>query len=106
MGPCIVTRDEIKDAGKLDISCCVNNEIRQKSNTACMITSVNEAISELSQGMKLKAGTVIATGTPGGVAMGMKNPSYLKSGDVVKCVISEIGELVNTVGKEAPDAVR
>ena len=43
--------------------------------------------------MRLTAGTVIATGTPGGVAMGMKNPVYLKSGDVVKCVIGGMGEL-------------
>ena len=56
-----------------------------------MITTVNEAVSELSQGMTLKAGTIIATGTPGGVAMGMKPPVFLKSGDVVKCVISKIG---------------
>lgn len=99
MGPCIVTKDEIADAGKLDISCYVNNEIRQKSNTSFMITRVDEAVSELSQGMTLNAGTVIATGTPGGVAMGMKEPVFLKTGDEVKCVISEIGELVNAVGK-------
>lgn len=106
MGPCIVTRDEITDAGKLDISCYVNDETRQKSNTAFMITTVNEAISELSQGMTLNAGTVIATGTPGGVAMGMKNPAYLKDGDVVKCVIDGIGELTNTVGKAGQNEIR
>lgn len=75
MGPCIVTRDELTDADRLDICCYINDEIRQKSNTSRMITSVNEAISELSRGMRLTAGTVIATGTPGGVAMGMKNPA-------------------------------
>ena len=105
MGPCIVTRDELTDADRLDICCYVNDEIRQKSNTSYMITSVNEAISELSQGMRLTAGTVIATGTPGGVAMGMKNPVYLKNGDMVKCVIGGIGELVNTVGKADQNAI-
>lgn len=105
MGPCIVTRDELTDADRLDICCYVNEEIRQKSNTSYMITSVNEAISELSQGMRLTAGTVIATGTPGGVAMGMKNPVYLKNGDMVKCVIGGIGELVNTVGKADQNAI-
>ena len=65
-----------------------------------MITSIEEAISELSQGMTLKAGTIIATGTPGGVAMGMKNPVYLKKGDKVRCVIKGIGELINTVGEK------
>ena len=98
MGPCIVTADEIQDAHTLNISCYVNEEKRQDSNTAYMITTVEEAISELSQGMRLKAGTIISTGTPGGVAMGMKPPVYLKKGDVIRCEIDAIGALVNTVG--------
>ena len=98
MGPCIVTADEIQDAHMLNISCYVNEEKRQDSNTAYMITTVEEAISELSQGMRLKAGTIISTGTPGGVAMGMKPPVYLKKGDVIRCEIDAIGALVNTVG--------
>ncbi len=98
MGPCIVTADEIKDVHNLQIKCFVNGEKRQDSNTSFMITTVEEAIAELSQGMTLKAGTIIATGTPGGVAMGMKPPAFLKKGDVVRSVIDEIGELTNTVG--------
>ena len=98
MGPCIVTADEIGDIHDLDISCYVNDEKRQSSNTAYMITTVEEAIAELSQGMTLKAGTIIATGTPGGVAMGMNPPKFLKKGDVVRCEIKGIGQLVNTVG--------
>ena len=98
MGPCIVTADEIEDAHDLNLSCHVNDEKRQESNTKYMITSVEEAISELSQGMTLKAGSIIATGTPGGVAMGMKPPVFLKKGDVVRCSIDKIGSLVNTVG--------
>ena len=95
MGPCIVTADEIPDAHDLAISCYVNGEKRQESNTSYMITTVEEAISELSQGMTLKAGTILATGTPGGVAMGMKPPVYLQDGDVVRCEIQGIGSLVN-----------
>lgn len=98
MGPCIVTADEIGNAHDLAICCYVNDEKRQESNTKYMITTVEEAISELSQGMTLKAGTVIATGTPGGVGMGMKPPVYLKSGDVIRCEIEGIGSLKNTVG--------
>lgn len=98
MGPCIVTADEIEDAHDLNILCYVNDEKRQDSNTKYMITSVEEAISELSQGMLLKAGTIIATGTPGGVAMGMKPPVYLKKGDIIRCEIQGIGSLVNRVG--------
>lgn len=98
MGPCIVTSEEIKNVHNLQIQCFVNGEKRQDSNTSCMITTIEDAIAELSQGMTLKAGTIIATGTPGGVAMGMKPPVFLKEGDVVKCVIEDIGELINTVG--------
>ena len=97
MGPYIVTSDEIENVHNLQIECFVNGEKRQSSNTACMITTVEEAVSELSQGMTLKAGTIIATGTPGGVGMGFNPPKFLKSGDVIKCVIEDIGELVNTV---------
>ena len=98
MGPCIVTADEIRNAHDLAISCYVNGEKRQESNTGYMITTVEEAIAELSQGMTLKSGTIIATGTPGGVGMGMKPPVFLKKKDVVKCEIEGIGSLVNTVG--------
>lgn len=97
MGPCIVTEDDIKDVHNLVLECYVNGEKRQSSNTAYMITTIEEAISELSQGMTLKAGTIIATGTPGGVAIGMNPPRFLQRGDVVSCKISEIGELVNVV---------
>ena len=98
MGPCIVTSDEIGDIHNLDISCYVNDKKRQGSNTSFMITTVEEAIAELSQGMTLKAGTIIATGTPGGVAMGMNPPKFLNKGDIVRCEISGIGQLVNIVG--------
>jgi 2-keto-4-pentenoate hydratase/2-oxohepta-3-ene-1,7-dioic acid hydratase in catechol pathway len=97
MGPCIVTADEIEDVQNLAISCTVNREVRQSSNTQHMIQPVANAIAELSQGITLKAGTIIATGTPGGVAMGMKPPVWLKAGDVVECEIEKIGKLKNTV---------
>ena len=97
MGPCIVTADEIGDEQSLDISCTVNGELRQSSNTKYMIQTVCGAISELSQGMTLQAGTIIATGTPAGVGMGMQPPQFLQTGDVVECRISKIGILTNTI---------
>ena len=97
MGPCIVTADEIADVHDLAIRCYVNDEKRQDSNTALMITTIEEAISELSRGMTLRSGTIIATGTPGGVGMGMKPQVFLKSKDVVRCEIDGIGILINTV---------
>ena len=97
MGPCIVTADEIGDEQSLDISCTVNGELRQSSNTKYMIQTVCGAISELSPGMTLQAGTIIATGTPAGVGMGMQPPQFLQTGDVVECRIAKIGILTNTI---------
>ena len=97
MGPCIVTADEIGDEQSLEISCTVNGELRQNSNTKYMIQTVCGAISELSQGMTLQAGTIIATGTPAGVGMGMQPPQFLQTGDVVECRIAKIGILTNTI---------
>ena len=97
MGPCIVTADEIGDEQSLEISCTVNGELRQSSNTKYMIQTVCGAISELSQGMTLQAGTIIATGTPAGVGMGMQPPQFLQTGDVVECRIAKIGILTYTI---------
>lgn len=97
MGPCIVTLDELGDPENLEISSTVNGELRQCSNTKLMIQTIGGAISELSQGMTLKAGTIIATGTPAGVGMGFNPPRFLKKGDAVTCRIEGIGELVNYV---------
>lgn len=97
MGPCIVTPEDIPDPQTLAISCRVNGELRQDSNTSLMMKTVAGAISELSQGMTLIPGTIIATGTPAGVGMGMKPPRFLKTGDVVECTIEKIGTLKNVV---------
>ena len=97
MGPWIVTADEIAFPPVLSIGCKVNGEVRQDSKTDCLIHGVAEVISELSQGMTLRAGTIIATGTPSGVAMGMDDPKYLRPGDVMECWIEQIGTLRNTV---------
>ena len=97
MGPCIVTADEIENVQDLNIRSLVNGELRQNSNTKYMIQTVAGAISELSQGMTLQAGTIIATGTPAGVGMGMKPPCFLKKGDVVVCEIEKIGKIENLV---------
>ena len=99
MGPCIVTADEIPDPQNLSIVCRVNGEVRQSSNTRYMIQPVAEAIAELAQGITLIPGTVIATGTPGGVALGMKEPKWLHEGDVVECEVEKIGVLTNPVKK-------
>lgn len=99
MGPCIISAKTVGAMPELGIRCYVNGEKRQDSNTRMMIFDIPYIIEELSAGMTLKAGTIIATGTPSGVALGME-PSvqkYLESGDVVRCEIDGIGVLENTI---------
>lgn len=97
IGPCIVTADEIAYPPALDISAAVNGETRQHSNTALFITSIGQALEELSRGMTLLPGTILSTGTPAGVGMGFAPPKFLKPGDVVECTVQGIGTLRNTV---------
>jgi 2-keto-4-pentenoate hydratase/2-oxohepta-3-ene-1,7-dioic acid hydratase in catechol pathway len=97
IGPCIVTADEIPFPPKLKITATVNGELRQDSTTDLLITGIPEIIAELSSGMTLLPGTIIATGTPSGVGMGFEPPKFLKPGDVVTCEIEGIGTLTNPI---------
>ena len=97
MGPWITTADEVAFPPALAISSKVNGELRQHSNTSLLMTGIAEIIEELSSGITLLPGTIIATGTPAGVGMGFDPPKFLKSGDVVECTIEGIGTLCNTV---------
>ena len=97
MGPCITTADEIAFPPALTLTTLVNGEPRQSSNTSLLLNSIAEIIEELSSGMTLLPGTIIATGTPAGVGMGFDPPKFLASGDVVECTIEGIGTLRNTV---------
>ncbi len=97
IGPWVVTAGDIAFPPELDIKCSVNGEVRQNSNTKLMIADIPTIISQLSAGMTLMPGDIIATGTPSGVAIGFTPPKFLKSGDVVKCEIEGIGVLENRV---------
>ena len=97
MGPCITTVEDIPYPPKLSIQSRVNGELRQDSNTELLIFGIDHIVSELSKGMTLKPGTIIATGTPAGAGMGFTPPKFLKPGDVVECTIEGIGTLTNPV---------
>lgn len=97
MGPCIATVNSLPYPPKVQVQSRVNGELRQDSNTDLLIFGIDHIVSELSQGMTLKPGTVIATGTPAGVGMGFDPPRFLKPGDVVECSIEGIGSITNTV---------
>ncbi|MCL2198911.1 MAG: fumarylacetoacetate hydrolase family protein [Defluviitaleaceae bacterium] len=95
IGPNIVSADEIAFPPALNIKCRVNGETRQSSNTSNLIFDIPHIISELSQGITLRPGDIIATGTPAGIGHAMTPPQYLKPGDVVECEIEKIGVLTN-----------
>jgi 2-keto-4-pentenoate hydratase/2-oxohepta-3-ene-1,7-dioic acid hydratase in catechol pathway len=92
-GPWLVTADEIKDPQNLDMWLDVNGERRQTGNTRTMIFNVAQLVADTSRYCTLVPGDVITTGTPPGVALGMKpNPVFLKAGDVVTLGIESLGE--------------
>jgi 2,4-diketo-3-deoxy-L-fuconate hydrolase len=92
LGPFLVTRDEMPDTSALDMWLDVNGEARQRSSTANMIFDVPTLVSYVSSFMTLLPGDVISTGTPAGVALGMRpTPVYLKPGDEVSLGITGLG---------------
>ncbi|MBZ9880811.1 fumarylacetoacetate hydrolase family protein [Mesorhizobium sp. CA10] len=94
MGPWAVTRDEL-DLETAGIRCFVNEDLRQDSRISLLIFDIPTIIATLSQGITLKPGDIIATGTPVGVGIGFDPPKYLKPGDVVRIEIDGIGTLEN-----------
>jgi 2-keto-4-pentenoate hydratase/2-oxohepta-3-ene-1,7-dioic acid hydratase in catechol pathway len=96
-GPWITTKDEVADPQDLRIMTKVNGEIRQNSSSSKMVISVRNIISSLSKIMTLEAGDIISTGTPAGVAMSMKDPKYLKDGDIVEISIDNLGTIRNRI---------
>jgi len=97
LGPAIVTPDEIGDPGTLAVRSILNGQIMQESNTADMIFDVAALVAFLSGSTTLLPGTVILTGTPGGVGMGRTPPVYMKAGDKITIAIDKIGALTNPV---------
>lgn len=101
-GPWLVTRDEVANPQNLAMSLDVNGKRMQTGNTSTMIFTVAEIIEHLSGLMTLHPGDVITTGTPPGVAMGMKPaPIYLQVGDVMELTIQGLGQQRQEVGQDA-----
>ena len=92
LGPFFATKDEIADPHKLRLWLKVNGKTMQDGNTANFIFNIPHVISYTSQFMTLLPGDIISTGTPAGVALGMKSPAYLKAGDVLELGIDGLGE--------------
>jgi 2-keto-4-pentenoate hydratase/2-oxohepta-3-ene-1,7-dioic acid hydratase in catechol pathway len=92
IGPWLVTRDEIADVQAIDLWLDVDGQRRQTGNTRTMIFGVAYLVSYISQFMTLEAGDIIATGTPPGVGLGMKPPTFLREGQVVTLGALGLGE--------------
>lgn len=92
IGPYLVTRDEIADPQNLSMYLDVNGIRRQNGGTKTMVFGVAHLVAYVSQFMSLQPGDIISTGTPPGVGMGMKPPTYLKPGDVIELGIDGMGD--------------
>ena len=93
IGPWLVTTDEMPDPQTMDIWLDVNGERRQTSNTRNMIFTCAKLVSYCSNFFTLLPGDIITTGTPAGVALGIKDrDAWLKVGDVVNVGIKGLGE--------------
>jgi 2-keto-4-pentenoate hydratase/2-oxohepta-3-ene-1,7-dioic acid hydratase in catechol pathway len=92
VGPWMVTADEIRDPQDLAMWLDVNSQRRQNGTTGTMIFGVAELVAYCSRFMTLWPGDLISTGTPPGVGMGMKPPTFLKAGDEVRLGIAGLGE--------------
>jgi len=97
IGPYLVTADEVRDPQALEVWTTVNGQARQRGNTANMIFTVRQLVAYVSRFMSLRAGDIISTGTPAGVAHGMKPPRYLEPGDIVDMGITGLGGQKNRV---------
>jgi len=92
IGPWLVTRDEVADPQSMPMWLTINGVKRQDGSTKTMVYGVGFLVSYLSQFMSLQPGDIISTGTPPGVGMGMKPPTYLKAGDAIELGIEGLGQ--------------
>ena len=91
IGPWLVTRDEVADPQNLSLWLEVNGHRYQNGNTRTMVFGVAQLVSYISRYMTLMPGDVISSGTPAGVGLGLKPPTYLKPGDVIELGIEGLG---------------
>jgi 2-keto-4-pentenoate hydratase/2-oxohepta-3-ene-1,7-dioic acid hydratase in catechol pathway len=97
IGPAVVTRDEIKDVGSVQLTTTVNGRVMQDSLISDMAVGIPDLIEQFSRYFRFEPGDVISTGTPAGAGAGQKPPIFLKSGDEVVVSATGVGELRNPV---------
>ncbi|MNV69095.1 Ureidoglycolate lyase [compost metagenome] len=92
-----MTADEIPDPQALDLWLTVNGVVKQKSNTRHMLFKVDQLVADISAGITLEPGDIIATGTPEGVGAGRSPQEWLVPGDVVVAHVEHIGQIRHPV---------
>jgi len=92
-----VPREQVQDLSSLRLKTTLNGEVMQNASLTEMCFTPADLICELSRGMTLLAGTIILTGTPGGVGAARTPPRFLKCGDVIQVEIDGIGAIRNPV---------
>ena len=102
-GPCIVTADEIPDPQVLDLWLTLNGVEKQRSNTRHMLFKVDDLIADISSGITLEPGDIIASGTPEGVGAGRTPQEWMKPGDVLVACVEGVGTLRHPVVDATPD---
>jgi len=102
MGPAIVTADEVADPHNLNLWLKKNGVEKQNSNTRHLLFDIPTLIADLSTGITLEPGDIIATGTPAGVGAGREPQEWMWPGDVIECGVEGIGELRNPVVNATP----
>lgn len=102
-GPCIVTSDEITEPQNLELWLSKNGEEKQRSNTRFMLFNIAELIADISTGMTLEPGDIIATGTPAGVGAGLDPQEWMWPGDTIVAGVEGIGTLRHPVIDATPD---
>src|SRR5690606_10536673 len=101
-GPVIVTADELVDPHNLNLSLTLNGVTKQSSNTKHMLFNVNELVADISAGITLEPGDIIATGTPEGVGAGRDPQEWMWPGDVVEATVEGIGTLRHPIVDVTP----
>jgi len=97
IGPLVVTADEFGHPQNKAVICRVNGVEKQNQRTSEMLFPVDVIIENLSHGLTLDAGDIIATGTPEGVGFGRNPPEFMNDGDVMETEVEGIGVMRNVM---------
>jgi ureidoglycolate lyase len=101
-GPFLITPDEIPNPYAISIKLSVDGRSLQDGSTATMLYKIAELISYISKKMPLEPGDIIATGTPGGLAMVHAPTAWLEPGQTVRVELDGLGVLNNPIKKGVP----